>query len=411
MKPRVTGEDIPRHRFPVDPWRLIETEPNTTDLGLTETLFAVGNGHVGMRANHSESLRAHTPGTYVNGFHETWPIVYPEAAYAFATTGQTILSVPDANIMHVSIDGEPLTLAEADLEHYERTLDFRDGRLDSDVIWRSPAGDRVRVHSRRMVSLMHRHLAVLTLEITLLDRSAQVGVSSQLLNRQDGDGFQSTRHGDDPRRASKFNRRVLVPEVRRHIPDLGSGGEVTLGYRCERSGMTLACSYRHEIVGEGPMTIETVVGDDLATTEFTIAGSPGSTIRITKFVTYHVSRHVTAEELADRCASTLVEASSLGVVHVEQQQRHWLDGFWSHSDVLINGDEPAQQAVRWNLFQLAQATARTDNQGVAAKAVTSGGYEGHYFWDTEIYVLPFLAYTNPDAASQLLRFRSRELAS
>ena len=410
MKPRVTGQDIPRRRFPVDPWRLIETEPDDTDLGLTETLFAVGNGHVGMRANHSESHRAHTPGTYVNGFHETWPIVYPETAHGFATTGQTLVSVPDANIMHVSVGGEPLCLAEADLEHYERILDFSDGRLHSDVIWRSPIGDRVRVRSSRMVSLVHRDLAVLTLEITLLDRSARIGVSSQLRNRQDASDVASDRttvpvEGADPRRSRQFNRRVLLPEVQRQVPDVGSGGEVTLGYRCQGSGMTVACAYRHEIVGEGPMTVETVVDDDLATTEFTITAAAGSTIQITKFVTYHVSRRVTADELADRCASTLAEASSLGVIHVEQQQRRWLDEFWAHSDVVINGDEPAQQAVRWNLFQLAQATARIDNQGVAAKAVTSDGYEGHYFWDTEIYVLPFLAYTDPDAASQLLRFR------
>ena len=75
----------------------------------------------------------------------------------------------------------------------------------------------------------------------------------------------------------------------------------------------------------------------------------------------------------------------------------------------MRGDEPAQQAVRWNLFQLAQASARTQEQGIAAKGVTGGGYDGHYFWDTEIYVIPFLAYTSPDVARKLLRFRWRML--
>ena len=66
--------------------------------------------------------------------------------------------------------------------------------------------------------------------------------------------------------------------------------------------------------------------------------------------------------------------------------------------------------MRWNLFQLAQASAQTQEQGIAAKGVTGGGYEGHYFWDTEIYVVPFLAYTNPELARKVLRFRWRQLA-
>ena len=91
------------------------------------------------------------------------------------------------------------------------------------------------------------------------------------------------------------------------------------------------------------------------------------------------------------------------------EQREWLDAFWDGSDVELRGDEPGQQAMRWNLFQLAQASAQTQEHGIAAKGVTGGGYEGHYFWDTETYVVPFLAYTNPELARKVLRFRWREL--
>ena len=91
------------------------------------------------------------------------------------------------------------------------------------------------------------------------------------------------------------------------------------------------------------------------------------------------------------------------------EQRAWLDDFWERSDVELFGDDPGQQAVRWNLFQLAQASAQTQEQGIAAKGVTGGGYEGHYFWDTETYVVPFLAYTSPDMARKVMRFRWRQL--
>ena len=110
MKIRATASAIPRHRFPVDPWRLVETEPDSADLGLTETLFAIGNGYLGMRANPTEGRDAHTHGTYINGFHETWEIQHAEDAFAFAKTGQTIVNVPDAKLMKIYVDDEPLLL-------------------------------------------------------------------------------------------------------------------------------------------------------------------------------------------------------------------------------------------------------------------------------------------------------------
>src|SRR5688572_17004186 len=139
-----------------------------------------------MRANPSEGRDAHTHGTYLNGFHETWQIQHAEDAYGFAKTGQTIVNAPDPKVMKLYVDDEPLLLADAELTHYARTLDFRAGISSRDLIWRTPSGKRVRVRTERMVSLEHRHLAVLQLEVTLLDGDAPVVISSQLLNRQDG---------------------------------------------------------------------------------------------------------------------------------------------------------------------------------------------------------------------------------
>lgn len=416
MKIRATASAIPRHRFPVDPWRLIETEPAVADRGLTETLFAIGNGYLGMRANPSEGREAHTHGTYLNGFHETWPIKHAEDAFAFAKTGQTIVNVPDAKLMKLYVDDEPLLLPEADLDHYERVVDFRTGRSHREVLWTTPAGKRLRVRSERMVSLQHRHLAVLQFEVEMLEGSAPLVVSSQLLNRQDGeDEYHVTDaalgEGRDPRQSSKFDQRVLVPQLQRHENEEHAGGEVVLGYRCADSGMTLACGYQHLLETPCEHTIENVVGPDLAKTVFTIEAKEGETVRITKLVSYHSSRGIPAEELADRCHRTLERAEKTGVAELQREQEAWLDDFWERTGVDVEGDETAQQAIRWNLFQLAQASARTHEQGVAAKAVTGGGYDGHYFWDTEVYVLPCLAFTSPDAARKLLRFRWSMLAA
>lgn len=410
---RPAPDGLPTHRYPTDPWKLVEVEPGN-DLGVTETLFAIGNGYIGMRGNATEGREAHAHGTFLNGFHETWAIHHAEEAYAFAKTGQTIVNVPDAKLMKLYVDDEPLLLTHADLEHYERCLDFRTGVSYRDLIWRTPAGKRVHVRTERMVSFQHRHLAVLSFEVTLLDDAAPLVISSQLLNRQDGEDEYHVRaaalgEGMDPRKARKFDRRVLIPRLQRHDDERGTGGEVVLGYQTATSGMTLACGYQHVVDTACEYDVETHVGSDLAKSVFTVDGRPGQSFRLTKLVSYHSSTGVPAEELADRCHRTLRRARTDGHAALVDGQREWLDGYWDRTDVEIHGDEAAQQAMRWNLFQLAQASARTQEQGIAAKGVTGGGYDGHYFWDTEVYVVPFLAATNPDIARKLLRFRWRML--
>lgn len=400
---------LPQHRFPVDPWRLVERSYCGDDLGTTETLFALGNGYLGMRANPEEGREAHSHGTFLNGFHETWPIMHAEDAFGFAKTGQTIVNVPDAKLMKLYIDDEPLLLASADLDAYERTLDFRTGILTRDIVWRTPAGKRVRVVSQRLVSFVHRHLAVMTFEVTLLDDAAPVVVSSQLMNRQDGEDEYHVRaaalgEGKDPRKARKFDDRVLTPRLERERDN-----EIILGYRCANSRMTLACGMRHQIESGCDVETATEVGPDLAKTVFTVRAHAGEPIRITKLVSYHSSNGVPAQELADRCSRTLGRAEEDGVATILAEQRSWLDDFWAHSDIELRGDDNAQQALRWNIYQLAQASARTHEQGIPAKGVTGGGYDGHYFWDAEVYIAPFLAYTTPEAARKIIRFRWRML--
>src|ERR687897_712109 len=184
--PITVDDPLDRLRFPVDEWALTEAEYRNDDLGVTETLFAVGNGYLGMRGNVEEGRETHSHGTFINGFHETWPIRHAEEAFGFARTGQTIVNVPDNKTMKLYVDDEPMLLSVADLESYDRTLDFRDGVLRRNIIWRTPGGKLVKVSSTRMVSFTQRHLAIMSIEITMLEDAAPVVISSQTLNRQDG---------------------------------------------------------------------------------------------------------------------------------------------------------------------------------------------------------------------------------
>jgi len=410
---QTSADPLDRSRFPADPWRLVECDPERADLGVTETLFTVANGYIGLRGNPEEGRHAHEHGTYINGFHETWPIRHAEAAYGFARTGQTLVNAPDAKLMKLYVDDEPLVIGTADLESYERSLDFRDGVLRRSLVWRTPSGKRVEVVSTRMVSMTQRHLVLLTLEVSMLSGDAPVVVSSQLLNRQDGvDEYHGQSAADtglaDPRKAAAFEGRVLEPRLQ-----MAKDDRMMLGYQCANSRMTVAVAADHAVSTPDPYEVVMSDEPDLTKMVFRVDAREGSTLRIEKTVAYHTSRGLPVRELSDRCRRTLDRAARVDNEHWLAEQRDWFDAFWASADVEVDtGDETSdavQQAIRFNLFTLAQASARADGLGVAAKGVTGSGYEGHYFWDTEVYVAPFLTYTRPELARNLMLFRSRML--
>ncbi|HQV82624.1 MAG TPA: glycoside hydrolase family 65 protein, partial [Ornithinibacter sp.] len=410
---QTSADPLDRSRFPADPWRLVECDPERADLGVTETLFTVANGYIGLRGNPEEGRHAHEHGTYINGFHETWPIRHAEAAYGFARTGQTLVNAPDAKLMKLYVDDEPLVIGTADLESYERSLDFRDGVLRRSLVWRTPSGKRVKVVSTRMVSMTQRHLVLLTLEVSMLSGDAPVVVSSQLLNRQDGvDEYHGQSAADtglaDPRKAAAFEGRVLEPRLQ-----MAKDDRMMLGYQCANSRMTVAVAADHAVSTPDPYEVVMSDEPDLTKMVFRVDAREGSTLRIEKTVAYHTSRGLPVRELSDRCRRTLDRAARVDNEHWLAEQRDWFDAFWASADVEVDtGDETSdavQQAIRFNLFTLAQASARADGLGVAAKGVTGSGYEGHYFWDTEVYVAPFLTYTRPELARNLMLFRSRML--
>ena len=405
-RPPEPVDPLDRSRFPLDPWRLVETAYDPTDLGVTETLFGVSNGYLGLRGNVEEGRDTHIHGTYVNGFHETWDIRHAEDAYGLARVGQTIVDVPDPKTIKLYVDDEPLLLTTADLEHYERAIDLRTGILTRDVIWRTSSGKRVRISSTRMTSVVERHLAVMTFEVEMLEGHAALAISSQLLNRQDGsDEYHVRSHalgGADPRRANTFEHRVLDPVMHEMV-----GDRLLLGYRTRSSRMTIATMIDHTLETDDDVTSSCSVTPDVAKQVYRVDAREGRPVRLTKIVAVHTSRGVPPRELADRCSRTLDRAVERGLGGLRAEHAESWARFWQESDVEVEGEgaEHIQQAVRWNLFQLGQATMRAGAHGIAAKGLTGSGYGGHYFWDTECYVIPFLVHTHPQAARNALRFR------
>ena len=393
----------PAHIYPPEPWRITECRFSPDHVDRAETFFSLANGYLGIRGSFEESRPGWSAGTFVNGFHETWPIIHAEDAYGLARTGQTIVNVPDATILKLYVDDEPLFLPVARMPEYERSLDMRNGTLTRNLLWSTPSGKHVRVVSKRLVSLESRHVLAITYEVTLIDHAAPVVISSQIVNHQDSEANKGASDSSDPRLAKVFTDRVLNAEVIEH-----GANRLILGYRTTHSAMTLGLGVDHVIETDNDHETAVTAGEDLSKLVVTVDAQPGVPIRITKYASYHTSRSVPVTELTDRASRSLDRAVRNGFDSLVSDQRRNLDRFWERADIQVETNEDGtqiQQAVRWNLFQLAQATWRAEGSGIPAKGLTGQAYEGHYFWDSEVYVLPFLAYTQPRIARNLLRFR------
>ncbi len=391
----------PADIFPAEPWAL-ETVRYDAKLALTyagqaETMFALANGYLGIRGAPEEAKPAQDPGVLLNGFYEFRPITYGEIAYGFPRLGQSILNCPDGTIIKLFVDGERFLPAEAEVLSFRQSLDLRAGTLNREIVWATPAGCRMRLRSIRLVSFEHRHLAAIQYEVLAEDAEAEIVISSELLNRAP----LPEQNSFDPRLAVGFTGRVLRPagtrqEERRAI----------LSYTTRGSGLTLGCGMDHVLETACHFTQESSCDKDFAAVVFKGKAERGKPIRLWKYLGYHYAKDGDPAELRSQVAWTLDRAVQHGFPAILEQQKIRVSRFWNRADIELEGAPPRlQQVIRWNLFQLMQATECAEGHGVGARGLTGRSYEGHYFWDTEIYVLPFLIYTQPRIARNLLKFR------
>jgi alpha,alpha-trehalose phosphorylase len=390
--------EVPEAIYPVDDWRLVQNKFQKRYLADNESFFALSNGYLGIRGGFEEGRPTFLHGTYLNGFYESWTIPYGESAYGYATTGQTIVNVPDGKIIRLYVDDEPFHIQTPYITRFERALDMEAGTLDREVLWETPSGKQVLIRSRRLVSLEHRHLAAICYEVTLLNANAPLVLASELV-RHAQDQVADHR---DPRNEPTLKGKVLVP--RGHAID---GHRILQSYQTISSKMNLACGMDHVLETDCRWKAEVSCEEELGRVLFSVDGEAGKRCRLVKYLAYHTSRGVAPpEELRARSNWTLDRARTLGFEQLLEGQRRNLEGFWQRSDVQVQGTgKRGQQYVHFNLFHVYQACARAEGTGVPAKGLTGQAYEGHFFWDMEVYLLPFLIYTSPWLARNLLAFR------
>jgi alpha,alpha-trehalose phosphorylase len=384
--------------FTVEPWSLRETHLDLDVLAQTESLFALSNGHIGLRANLDEGEPFGIPGTYLNSFYELRPLLHAEAGYGFPETGQTVVNITNGKILRLLVDDEPFDVRYGRLLAHERLLDLRDGVLRRSVRWISPAGAGIRLESTRLVSLTQRAVAAVLYQIEPLAQPVRVVVQSELVANEPG-----SQQEPDPRAAVTLDAPLESVEFHHH------DARVALVHATRQSKLLMAAGIDHVIDGPTDTQLQSESAPDLGRVTITAQLAAGQRLRVVKFLGYGWSSQRSRPAVRDQVDAALTAARHTGWNELARAQRAYLDRFWNRADVEIDGDAELQQAVRVALFHTLQASARAEERAIPANGLTGTGYDGHTFWDTERFVLPVLTYTVPRAAADALRWRHATL--
>jgi alpha,alpha-trehalose phosphorylase len=387
---------IPEPRYPVEPWAIRELGLDLDQLAQSESVFALSNGHIGIRGNLDEGDPHGLLGTYLNSFYETRPLQYGESGYGFPETGQTIINVTDGKLIRLLVDDQPFDLRYGTLRHHERILDLRAGVLRRIAEWESPAGQVVRVRSTRLVSLTQRSIMAIRYQVEALGSSARVVIQSELVAHEDVPA-----QSGDPRVAAALQSPLEAEE------QLGRGSRASLVHHTRTSRQRMAAAMDNRF--DQNVGTELEIQPDWARLTGGASLEAGESLDLTKFVAYGWSSIRSLQALRDQVDAALSTAVRIGWDQLVSDQRAALDEFWGGADVTVEGDDTVQQAVRFGLFHTMQAAVRAEQRAIPAKGLTGSGYDGHAFWDTECFVLPVLTATAPTAARDALRWRHTTL--
>ena len=314
----------------VEPWRVREVGLDPERLAAHESVFALGNGYLGVRGVLEEGPppgARSVPGTFLNGFHELDEIVYPEGGYGQAKVRQTLLNVTAATGLTVSIDGEHVGCGERARDH-ERTLDLRAGTLTRTLTWHGSGGKRTRLTYTRCVSLEHAGRMALRLEVEPLDGP----VALEVTHRLDGRVQNQVERGD-PRLGSALGGQVLLPVAHGH----DDSGRLLLSQRADKSGMQLVCAADHEVSGSAP-AVRAASEPYVATWSAALTAAGPATVDV-RVVYLDARRAQPAELVAAAHAELDAYAAAGGVPALLAGQRAYLERFWGSADVVVEGDD------------------------------------------------------------------------
>ena len=377
-------------KFPYEAWRITEEGFSARDLRENESVFALGNGFIGMRGNLEEGTATGAEtiqGSFLNGVFDSEPIVYGEKAYGYAKNHETICNVMDAKGLTLTADGERLDLGRSDVRSHRRVLDMREGTLSRSLVWHTESGAVLELSFARLVSLTHTDLAAARVQVRCLAGSCGLVIESGVAPAVIAEG-----DPNDPRNAAGKDRSLSCGRR------LAEGPLLAMEQKTKHSGYTICCALEHRgLAGAAALSDTGAVW----TTEKTLAA--GEELTLEKRICYGAARFEENPDLWEETTEACRMAPDFDTLLTEQ--RAALDAFWAGVGLDIRGDDALLQGLRFNLFHLFQSAGRDGRRNIAAKGLTGEGYEGHTFWDTEAYILPVFLHTDPALARKLLEYR------
>ena len=375
--------------------KLMKTKLDRRSLAVEETLFHTANGYLGVRGCFEEGYPADIQtirGTYINGFYDTVELSYPERLYGFPTRSQRLINLPDVQTIKLFLDDEEFSIFTGDLPAYERVLDMNNGVAERHVRRKSPRKKTVVVHITRMASFERPELFLTKYSLESVDFEGRVrfvgGINCAVTNFADS---------NDPRVASEQMQHI-------HLDSAEIVEDMSL-VKCstDKSGLQLAISQQFVVCGDVKSEayengIHTTILSDI---------KPGEIIAFDKYTVMSDSRR--QKNPSEHAFKTLKDCVRVGAKSLLLEQRSFLKNFWAVSKIDLLGAKEINEQLNFNIYQLLQSAGRDAVGNVASKGISGEGYEGHYFWDTEIYIFPFFLYTQPDTARALLTFRYNTL--
>jgi len=379
-------------------WKISNAELSQQALLNMESIFALGNGYLGVRGNFEEGYGADMStirGTYLNAFHDVIEIPYGEKLFAFPDTQQKLVNNIDAQtiLIYLGDEEEPFRLDQGTITTHERSLHMDKGYAERMVQWRSPGGKEIRLTFYRLVSFTHRELFAIQMRIEPVNYNGQVRVVS-IVNGK----VTNYTNASDPRVGAGHAERMKVI-------DAGVQGDV--GYIVDEtmvSKLRVACVTHHDLSTNADVHLQADAGQVTYTASFTLSEAT----TLTKYNLYTDNlRH--GEAVVEQGIRLQERLKGLSFEELLVEQSKYMQQYWKSADVLIENDVQLQEGIRFNLFQLLQSAGRDEHSNISAKGLSGEGYEGHYFWDTEIYMFPVFLMTQPDIARQLLLYRYSSL--
>ena len=371
----------------IDPWRVVETTWTPEAHIMSESLFALGNGRMGHRANHEEAFSGkHLKGSYIAGVYYPdktkvgwWKNGYPEY---FAK----VLNAVNYVGIDLRVDGEVVDLYTAKVSDFYRELDMEHGVLSRRFTAALANGATVTVEAQRFLSIVRDEVSAQQFRVTV-DRAAEVVLEPYL----DFNVVNSDANWDETFWAQE-----------------GHGAGSWVKARTKKLDFFVAAAMECRVDGGGGAAVGR---EGYASEVFTIKATAGQAITLHKYVGVVSSMNAPAAEVEARAAAQAAAACASGYETLLAEQRQAWRAKWDLADIVIHGDDSAQQGIRFNIFHLLQTFTGVDPRlNIGPKGFTGEKYGGSTYWDTEAYCLPFyLASTDPEVGRNLLVYRYKQL--